>query len=204
MGGQDDLQRAGIGSYLMAFSCERQAYSGFDSIKIDLQRRGGSSGGKRGGCRRCPYRCHAGAGKIPAAAAPETGDFYLDSQSNTLMSQGKKGFMTEVITGGAKMCLSTCRWQVFTSLRKHCWINSRTILFSPMRSGHRQKRKSRLANHPALSHRKLSKRTLHCYSVQRRLSQRQKPGCVADDSRSRQEVIQAEHGFILRLFPDYG
>ena len=46
MGGQDDLQRAGIGSYLMAFSCERQAYSGFDSIKIDLQRPGGSSAGK--------------------------------------------------------------------------------------------------------------------------------------------------------------
>ncbi len=191
----------------MAFSCERQAYSGFDSIKIDLQRLGRVLGREK--------EADAAVARIDATLAQVKSlpplpwkpvIFYLDSQSDTLMSQGKKGFMTEVITlARAKMCLSTCRWQVFTSLRKHCWINSRTILFSPMRSGHRQKRKSLAGKSSgAVSPGSCQKRTLHCYSVQRRLSQRQKPGCVADDSRSRQEVIQAEHGFILRLFPDYG
>lgn len=99
MGGQDDLQRAGIGSYLMAFSCERQAYSGFDSIKIDLQRLGRVLGREK--------EADAAVARIDATLAQVKSlpplpwkpvIFYLDSQSDTLMSQGKKGFMTEVIT----------------------------------------------------------------------------------------------------------
>lgn len=155
MGGQDDLQRAGIGSYLMAFACERQAYSGFDSIKMDLQRLGRVLGREKE-ADAAVARIDATLAQVkalpPLSRKPTI--FYLDSQSDTLMSQGKKGFMTEVITlaGGENMFINMPVAGIHVSPetlldKQPDYIILADAVWSPA-----EKKKAWLANHPALSH----------------------------------------------------
>lgn len=155
MGGQNDLQRAGIGSYLMAFACERQAYSGFDSIKTDLYRLGKILGREK--------EADAAVARIDATLAQvkalpplsrKPAIFYLDSQSDTLMSQGKKGFMTEIITlaGGENTFINMPMAGIHVSPeilldKQPDYIILADAVWSPA-----EKKKAWLANHPALSH----------------------------------------------------
>ena len=155
MGGQNDLQRAGIGSYLMAFACERQAYSGFDSIKTDLYRLGKILGREK--------EADAAVARIDATLAQvkalpplsrKPAIFYLDSQSDTLMSQGKKGFMTEIImlAGGENTFINMPMAGIHVSPeilldKQPDYIILADAVWSPA-----EKKKAWLANHPALSH----------------------------------------------------
>lgn len=155
MGGQNDLQRAGIGSYLMAFACERQAYSGFDSIKTDLYRLGKILGREKE-ADAAVARIDATLAQVkalpPLSRKPTI--FYLDSQSDTLMSQGKKGFMTEIITlaGGENTFINMPMAGIHVSPeilldKQPDYIILADAVWSPA-----EKKKAWLANHPALSH----------------------------------------------------
>ncbi len=155
MGGQNDLQRAGIGSYLMAFACERQAFSGFDSIKMDLQRLGKILGRKKE-ADAAVARIDATLAQVkalpPLSRKPTI--FYLDSQSDTLVSQGKKGFMTEIITlaGGENTFINMPMAGIHVSPeilldKQPDYIILADAVWSPA-----EKKKAWLANHPALSH----------------------------------------------------
>lgn len=155
MGGQNDLQRAGIGSYLMAFACERQAYSGFDSIKTDLYRLGKILGREKeadAAVARIDTTLAQVKALPPLSRKPTI--FYLDSQSDTLMSQGKKGFMTEIITlaGGENTFINMPMAGIHVSPeilldKQPDYIILADAVWSPA-----EKKKAWLANHPALSH----------------------------------------------------
>ena len=80
--------------------------------------------------------------------------FYLDSQSDTLMSQGKKGFMTEIITlaGGENTFINMPMAGIHVSPeilldKQPDYIILADAVWSPA-----EKKKAWLANHPALSH----------------------------------------------------
>ena len=150
-----DLQRADIGSYLLTFACERQAYSGFDGIKIDLR--------KLGAVLHREKEADAAIARVDATLAQVKAlpplsrkpvIFYLDSQSDTLMSQGKEGFMTEIIrlAGGENEFINMPMAGIQVSPETLLDSQPDYIILADAVWSPAEKKKAWLADHPALSH----------------------------------------------------
>lgn len=156
VGPRRDLSRLGIASYLLENACApRRTSSGFDAIEQDL-RTLGQLLDRHPQAEHLIARQHEDlkqARQLNSGHAPLR-VFYLDSETGGLDSEGKQGFVTELIesAGGRNVLADTDLYRVTVDAESLLQLNPDVLLLADAVWSTAAAKRAYLRKHPALSH----------------------------------------------------